>query len=746
MYSIADIGKIKKQIKWIVSQLNCLKEKGCLCFGFETSLEYDEDTGELTSNYVDDSSRSIELNIPRNTSDLNNDSDFITVDDVPDVPEYELSPISGTNQVQLLKDNVAISTIDLSPYLDDTNLARLVNGTLDNNTGIATFQRDDNSTFTVDFSSLIDIQPQNTSDLNNDGEDGTSPFITQNQFQDIIREDICYEGAENTTFLAQTGFFDVNSSLVPGTSQHLFIQQFSYQGTTYSNSTHPDWFPDPNNGSLAVIQANNPNAAVWINTGNLFGKDFCNFLSQMVDMVENFTGNPQDRSKWLHINNNVYFPNNDPNFQPITSDTFSWRRVTSSTGAFGGQAGRNFNAVVNNINASNCTFQRLTGLRETAKDFDGNEVVTYKDENDNIITNITETNCFPEYTIDIQNNQIILLADGNQIASKDLSIYLDDTNLSRLTSGVVDNSTGIATFTRDDNTTFTVDFSSLVNAVNALNGINKVGNEIKLGGPLIEDTLINFNDKNLDFIGDNSFFNISDTLFNAANFQTINIQALNNLVLLSNGFANLVAEGLNLQSNSGAMTLNATSSDINVLSGDEISLNAANGIKVQTLATGNQSDEYVTIDSNNELRKITPDLGGPFAFKQNGSGYYEIQVPFIGTNIFIEVGVYRHGLGLTRYRIAGYLNNPNGWVQTYVTKISQNASAEETVTLTDNGSAGDFRIYIGDNGTTGRNITTLFVTEALQSGISGASSGIGSLSIFPVSIQSTITGVVKGTF
>jgi len=43
----------------------------------------------------------------------------------------------------------------------------------------------------------------------------------------------------------------------------------------------------------------------------------------------------------------------------------------------------------------------------------------------------------------------------------DLSLYLDDTNLARITSGVYDRFTGLATFTRDDNTTFTVDFSEL---------------------------------------------------------------------------------------------------------------------------------------------------------------------------------------------------------------------------------------------------------------------------------------------
>ena len=46
----------------------------------------------------------------------------------------------------------------------------------------------------------------------------------------------------------------------------------------------------------------------------------------------------------------------------------------------------------------------------------------------------------------------------------DISLYLDDTNLARLTSGTLDSSNGTATFTRSDSTTFTVDFSSLINS------------------------------------------------------------------------------------------------------------------------------------------------------------------------------------------------------------------------------------------------------------------------------------------
>ncbi|WP_271407438.1 pyocin knob domain-containing protein, partial [Tenacibaculum soleae] len=82
--------------------------------------------------------------------------------------EYSLSPISGTNKVTLLKGGVPIGvSIDLTPYLDDTNLARLVSGTVDAN-GVATFTRDDNTTFTVNLSSLAVNQVSIQDDNNNE--------------------------------------------------------------------------------------------------------------------------------------------------------------------------------------------------------------------------------------------------------------------------------------------------------------------------------------------------------------------------------------------------------------------------------------------------------------------------------------------------------------------------------------------------------------------------------------------------
>ena len=44
-------------------------------------------------------------------------------------------------------------------------------------------------------------------------------------------------------------------------------------------------------------------------------------------------------------------------------------------------------------------------------------------------------------------------------------MYLDDSNLARLTSGSLNASTGLATFTRDDASTFTIDMSAFLDAI-----------------------------------------------------------------------------------------------------------------------------------------------------------------------------------------------------------------------------------------------------------------------------------------
>ena len=113
------------------------------------------------------------------TSQLTNDGEdgvnpFIVAGEVP---LYTLSAIDGSNNFSLLKNGVAVNTLDLTPYLDDTN-TYLASGALNPTTGILTGTRNDASTFTIDLSDLIDVQPTTTSQLTNNGSDGVNPYIS----------------------------------------------------------------------------------------------------------------------------------------------------------------------------------------------------------------------------------------------------------------------------------------------------------------------------------------------------------------------------------------------------------------------------------------------------------------------------------------------------------------------------------------------------------------------------------------
>lgn len=62
----------------------------------------------------------------------------------------------AANILKYTDESGVATDLDLSLYLDDTNLARLTSGSLDSATGIATFERDDASTFTIDMSAFLD--------------------------------------------------------------------------------------------------------------------------------------------------------------------------------------------------------------------------------------------------------------------------------------------------------------------------------------------------------------------------------------------------------------------------------------------------------------------------------------------------------------------------------------------------------------------------------------------------------------
>jgi hypothetical protein len=84
----------------------------------------------------------------------------ITESQISDLDNYLTSETNTTlqivgNTLRYTDETGTNTDIDLSLYLDDTNLSRLTSGSLDAN-GTATFTRDDDSTFTIDFSQFFD--------------------------------------------------------------------------------------------------------------------------------------------------------------------------------------------------------------------------------------------------------------------------------------------------------------------------------------------------------------------------------------------------------------------------------------------------------------------------------------------------------------------------------------------------------------------------------------------------------------
>ena len=71
-----------------------------------------------------------------------------------------------------------------------------------------------------------------------------------------------------------------------------------------------------------------------------------------------------------------------------------------------------------------------------------------------------------ELTFDSTANSFVKTLSDGSTETFDLNKYLDDTNVSKVVSGALDVTTGMAKFTRDDKTTFTVDFSGFLKDLN----------------------------------------------------------------------------------------------------------------------------------------------------------------------------------------------------------------------------------------------------------------------------------------
>ncbi len=161
-----------------------------------------------------------------------------------------LTSLSVNGNVLTYIDEQGTNTdIDLSLYLDDTNLARLTSGTLDAASGIATFTRDDASTFTLDLSSLLDTDTNTTYDFGAvgaagninfalGGSDNTNDIVEMQAGTNITLTDngsnVFTIDAVNTTYTAGTGIQiagNVISSTITDTNDIDYITNVSFSGS-----------------------------------------------------------------------------------------------------------------------------------------------------------------------------------------------------------------------------------------------------------------------------------------------------------------------------------------------------------------------------------------------------------------------------------------------------------------------------------------------------------------------------------
>ena len=210
--------------------------------------------------------------------------------------------------------------------------------------------------------------------------------------------------------------------------------------------------------------------------------------------------------------------------------------------------------------------------------------------------------------LSISGNILKYLNEAGDVAEIDLSLYLDDTNAARLTSGTLNNTTGIATFTRDDASTFTVDFSALFDNVNNYadslsfntgNGILTLGRNGSLANLTVD----------LDgrYQGAGNYFTDGDSVINMANNDGFVYDDVNNRMYVKlDGTDREIYHTGNFNPAS-YLTTTGKAADSNLLDGLDLATgrnNVANQV-VRTNASGYVDFGWINTTSGNTTDAIT---------------------------------------------------------------------------------------------------------------------------------------------
>lgn len=210
--------------------------------------------------------------------------------------------------------------------------------------------------------------------------------------------------------------------------------------------------------------------------------------------------------------------------------------------------------------------------------------------------------------LSISGNILSYLNEAGDVAEIDLSLYLDDTNAARLTSGTLNNSTGVATFTRDDASTFTVDFSALFDNVNNYadslsfntgNGILTLGRNGSLSNLTVD----------LDgrYQGAGNYFTDGDTVLNMANNDGLVYDDVNNRMYVKLDGTNREIYHTGNFTPSNYLSTSGKAADSNLLDGLDLGgtrANVANKV-VRTDGNGYANFGWINTTSGNTTSTIT---------------------------------------------------------------------------------------------------------------------------------------------
>jgi hypothetical protein len=165
-----------------------------------------------------------------------------------------------TKVLSYTNEDGSTTNVDLTQFLDDTNLARITTGTLNSSTGIATFTRDDNSTFTVDFSSLNDQSAINTAISTHEQSINNHDDVDTSTNTPSTGDTLTYDGTNwtpqsNYKVFARTTSGEVNQ--LNTFEQYLRLSATIPTTGTYKISWHYQWsINTTGNDFIARLQLN----------------------------------------------------------------------------------------------------------------------------------------------------------------------------------------------------------------------------------------------------------------------------------------------------------------------------------------------------------------------------------------------------------------------------------------------------------------------------------------------------------